>query len=96
MLAFSVPPGSRRIRRPAAELDAIQGVIDRILEEDNGHPIPMYSLNRSTGAARRAHHSIELCAQPLDHLEARALARFDRERTFELFDRPQYHPLGGV
>jgi transposase len=39
MLAFSVPPGYRRSRRPARpKLDAFSGVIDRILEEDKGRP----------------------------------------------------------
>jgi transposase len=39
MLAFSVPPGYRRSRRPARpKLDAYSGVIDRILEEDKSRP----------------------------------------------------------
>ena len=39
MLAFSVPPGYRRSRRPARpKLDAFSGVIDRILEEDKSRP----------------------------------------------------------
>jgi transposase len=39
MLAFSVPPGYRRGKPPARpKLDAFTGVIDRILEEDNGQP----------------------------------------------------------
>ena len=39
MLAFSVPPGYRRSRRPARpKLDPFVGIIDRILEEDKGQP----------------------------------------------------------
>jgi transposase len=39
MLAFSVPPGYRRSRPPARpKLDPFAGIIDRILEEDKGHP----------------------------------------------------------
>src|SRR5271154_5873551 len=39
MLAFSVPPGYRRSRRPARpKLDAFSGMIDRILEEDKSRP----------------------------------------------------------
>src|ERR1700679_1823019 len=39
MLAFSVPPGYRRSRPPAPpKLDALSGVIDRILEEDKSRP----------------------------------------------------------
>ena len=39
MLAFSVPPGYRRSRRPARpKLDAFSGLIDRILEEDKSRP----------------------------------------------------------
>src|SRR5712692_9101822 len=39
MLAFSVPPGSRRSRPPARpKLDPFLGIIDRILEEDKLQP----------------------------------------------------------
>jgi transposase len=39
MLSFSVPPGYRRSRPPARpKLDAFVGVIDRILERDQGRP----------------------------------------------------------
>src|ERR1700692_4521134 len=39
MLRFSVPPGYRRSRPPARpKLDPFVGIIDRILEEDNGQP----------------------------------------------------------
>src|ERR1043165_8238809 len=39
MLAFSVPPGYRRSKPPARpKLDPFVGIIDRILEEDKGHP----------------------------------------------------------
>ena len=39
MLAFSVPPGYRRSRRPARpKLDPFSGIIDRILAEDEGRP----------------------------------------------------------
>ena len=39
MLAFSVPPGYRRSRRPARpKLDPFTGIIDSILVEDEGHP----------------------------------------------------------
>jgi hypothetical protein len=39
MLRFSVPPSYRRSKPPArAKLDAFTGVIDRILEEDQGRP----------------------------------------------------------
>ena len=39
MLAFSVPPGYRRSRRPVRpKLDPFTGIIDRILEEDKGRP----------------------------------------------------------
>src|SRR5260370_31833929 len=39
MLAFSVPPGYRRSRRPEwRKLDPFFGIIDRILEEDKSHP----------------------------------------------------------
>ena len=39
MLAFSVPPGYRRSRRPARpKLDPFTGIIDSILVEDEGRP----------------------------------------------------------
>ena len=39
MLAFSVPPGYRRSRRPARpKLDTFTGIIDSILVEDEGRP----------------------------------------------------------
>ena len=39
MMAFSVPPGSRRSRPPARpKLDPFTGIIDRILEEDKRRP----------------------------------------------------------
>src|SRR5258708_23119449 len=39
MLAFSVPPGSRRSRPPARpKLDPFTGIIDQILLEDEGRP----------------------------------------------------------
>src|ERR1700731_3413552 len=39
MLAFSVPPGSRRSRPPARpKLDPFIGIIDQILEEDKFQP----------------------------------------------------------
>ena len=39
MLAFSVPPGYRRSRRPARpKLDPFTGIIDSILLEDEGRP----------------------------------------------------------
>lgn len=39
MLLFSVPPGYRRNQPPARpKLDPFVGIIDRILEEDQGRP----------------------------------------------------------
>src|SRR3712207_9040057 len=39
MLRFSVPPGYRRSKPPVRpKLDGFTGVIDRILEEDQGRP----------------------------------------------------------
>jgi hypothetical protein len=39
MLAFSVPPGYRRSRPPVRpKLDPFVGIIDRILDKDQGRP----------------------------------------------------------
>jgi hypothetical protein len=55
MLAFSVPPGYRRSRRPARpKLDPFTGIIDSILVEDEGHPRKQrHTLLRSRAQGRR-------------------------------------------
>src|SRR3712207_1417583 len=57
MLRFSVPPGYRRSKPPARpKLDGFTGVIDRILEEDQGRPRKQRHTARRIFQRLRAEH----------------------------------------
>ena len=57
MPVFAVPPGCRRNRRPARlKLDAFVGIIDRILEEDQGRPAKQQHASRRICERRRDEH----------------------------------------
>jgi transposase len=57
MLRFSVPPGYRRSQPPARpKLDGVTGVIDRILEEDQGRPRKQRHTARRIFARLKAEH----------------------------------------
>jgi transposase len=57
MLRFSVPPGYRRSKPPVRpKLDAFTGVIDRILEEDQGRPRKQRHTARRIFERLRAEH----------------------------------------
>jgi transposase len=57
MLRFSVPPGYRRSQPPARpKLDGVTGIIDRILEEDQGRPRKQRHTARRIFARLKAEH----------------------------------------
>ena len=57
MLRFSVPPGYRRSQPPVRpKLDGFTGVIDRILEEDQGRPRKQRHTARRIFARLKAEH----------------------------------------
>ena len=59
MLRFSVPPGYRRSQPPVRpKLDGFTGVIDRILEEDQGRPRKQRHTARRIFARLKAEHSV--------------------------------------
>src|ERR1700732_4826032 len=60
MLAFSVPPGYRRGRRPARpQLDPFLGIIDRILAEDKGQPAKQQHTSKRIFERLRDEHGYD-------------------------------------
>jgi hypothetical protein len=86
MLAFSVPPGYRRSRPPVRpKLDPFTGIIDRILQEDEGRPKKQWHTAKRIFERLRDEHGYAggitivkdyVLAHPLRHREV-----FDRSRN---------------
>jgi transposase len=77
MLALSVPPGYRRIRRPARpKLDPFTGIIDSILVEDEGRPRKQrYTSQRIFERIRDEHGYSGGITMVKDYVLARRLRR---------------------
>jgi transposase len=89
MLRFSVPPGYRRSKPPVRpKLDGFTGVIDRILEEDQGRPAKQRHTARRIFQRLRAEHGFTG-----GETIVKAYVRERRLRGREMFV-PLVHPPG--
>src|ERR671920_1388329 len=89
MLLFSAPPGYRRSKPPVRpKLDGLTGLIDRILEEDRGHPRKQRHTARRIFQRLKAEHGFTG-----GETIVRAYVRERRLQGREMFV-PLVHPPG--